>query len=535
MSRTCGAGRRALASPGRPSRRWRPGWTLALLALPVLLAVVPAHAADEFERIREKAAEMAAAVQSNRYDTFGEGKDSGVERTYGDFSYLVTPNKISGVRELVEEAASPEERALRQKTYDLLFFHTLRSMSAALFDNARDAARDNVVRSEGDVIVLRGLEQNIAAQTDQEKRRKWFIASEQLYTGMNVYLLNLLADLDRHAKDLGAEGFYPFLRASQHWDVDLLASTAESVLVSTEATYASRLDKWSQREMGVETRRLRTYDALRLAMLPKLKENVSWGDGLAVAKKTLKDLGYDVDNQRTMRVDVKSRPGQVPGANAYQLGIGKCRVLSTPLEYPGQLVDLLGALGEAEFYQNMRGDLRFEEAFYGNNIVPSVFRALIESIVEEPTWVSRHLKLKDVTPEEVADGFRFRRLLKMREAAGNLLFQVKLHEDFRVSPAKYNEIMERALLWKRMDQDANAYLSANDDYLSGGYLLGTVLAAQIRDNLRAEWGAEWYRNPELAKRLTAMAQRGYALELNEFLALWKLEGVEVQALLAKVE
>ncbi|MFH1145293.1 MAG: hypothetical protein V1774_12220 [Candidatus Eisenbacteria bacterium] len=519
----------------RVTRRVSLGWILALLVLPTFLGVTPAAGSDEFGRIREKAAEMASAVQGNYYDTFGEGKDSGLSRTYGDYGYLLTPKKIEDVRKLLEEATTPEERALRERTLSLLTLHSLHSMSAPLIDNARDAMRDNVVRVEDDRIVLRGLDFAISLAEDQDTRRKWSLAASQLYTGTNVYLLNMLVDLDRHAKELGLEGYYSFLRSAEGWDIDLLTAATESLLVSTDSTYSAGLDKWSQHELGLEARRVRTYDAVRLMMLPALKAKMSWGDPLDVAKQTFKDLGFNLDDQRTMRIDVKARPGQRPGAFAYQLAVGKCRVSATPHEYPSLLPELLGALGEAQFYQNMPGDLAFENAFFGNSILPNVYRALFESIAEEPAWIGQHLKLNGVTAEEVAEAFRFRRLLKMREAAGNQLFQLELHKNFQIDPAKYNEIMERALLWKRVENDKDAYLVYNDDYQSGGYVLGAILAAQIRDALRAEWGAEWFRNPELGKRLTAMARQGYGFSLNDLLSYWSLDGVKVQALLARAE
>jgi hypothetical protein len=151
-------------------------------------------------------------------------------------------------------------------------------------------------------------------------------------------------------------------------------------------------------------------------------------------------------------------------------------------------------------------------------------------IVEEPSWVSQHLKLQGTTAEEVAQAFRFRRLYEVRKAAGRFLFQLQLHEDPAIDPDHYNELMERALLWRRIGNDADAYLMSNDHYRSGGIVMGYIIAAQIRDALQAEWGPEWYRNKKLAERLTEGAQRGYAIPMEEFLAIWGLNAVDAGAL-----
>ncbi len=206
-----------------------------------------------------------------------------------------------------------------------------------------------------------------------------------------------------------------------------------------------------------------------------------------------------------------------------------------PTELVTDIQDLIAALGEAEFYYLTPNDLRFEEAYTGTSVYPGVYRALFEMICEEPAWVAEHLKLDGSTPDEIAGALRFRRLARARGAAGNFLFALQLHADPQIDSRLYNEIMQTALGWRRIANDADTYLGCNDDFRSGGIVLGQAIAAQIRATLREEWGAEWFRNKELAERLTRGAEQGYAISLEDFLSIWGIDALDPSILTAQLE
>jgi len=517
---------------GQKRLRW------GVLGLAVWLALgvsTTAWAADEYERIREKAAEMAVAVNGRIYDAYGEGKDSDLERAYGDFHYLLTPAKLKDMAALVAAAPDEIERERRKETEAFLQYHAMRAASAPLIDNTRDALRDNSIRVEEGLIVLRGLEHRIGREPDQDIRRKWALASSQLYTGINVYLLNTMVDLDMQAEQLGFEGYYDFLRQAQDWDLELLSATATTLLENTQQSYETALERHAQAELGEELRKVRTYDALRMLFFPQLSEKVEADDVEEIVERSLEAMGYDLGDQRNLRLDLKERDGKVPEAMAHQISPGKSRVTMIPTDYFTDAQDLMSAYGAAEFYHYIPDKVRFERAYFGTNILPQVYASLFALIAAEPAWIERHLELDGATAEEVASALHFRHLLQTRRAAGQFLFQLRLHENHRIDPGEYNEMMEEALVWRRTSNDAEAYLSANDDYRSGGQVLGAVIAVQIRDALRAEWGEEWFRNKELARRLKQGTAQGFVMPLDEFLAIWGLEQVDVATFAAAME
>jgi hypothetical protein len=524
-TRTNGTPDRRIAS-GRPQRICT--LCTAALGLVMLFAVITAapQASDEFERIREKAAEMCTAVNNAEYAAFGDGADSQLDKAYGGYGYLINPSKLTRLAEMVGEAPDPQSAAQRQRTVQIITFHALQAQVAPVIDNYRNSFRENSIRVEGDPVVLQGMSFRIGMQEDQDTRRKWWLAAGQLYKGLNVYLRSLLLDLDSAAQELGHESYHAFLQESEGWDLGVMEAAATDFLQTSEEEYSGLLEDWAEREMEMRLRKLRAYDVDRLRFFPRLSSQVKCEKPEDVAAATLKKLGIDLGGQRTMRVDVRERQGRCPGASAYPISTGKTYVTMVPSGYISDIQELLGALGEAEFYHNMPGDLRFEDAYFGSNVLPAVYRGLFELIVEEPGWIARHIKLQGASADDLAAAFRLRRLMRVRSAAGNLLFQLKLHQNPAIAPQEFADQMEAALLWRHTENDADAYLASNDDYRSGGAVLGARIALQIRDALREEWGEEWYRNEELGRRLEQGARQGYALALKDFLSIWRLSELD---------
>jgi hypothetical protein len=500
----------------------------------VLVGASAAGAAEEYVRIREKAGEMLVSVNEARFKPWAEGKDSELEKAYGGYAYLFTSAKLDRLDEIVAEASDPAEKAKRALTADIIRYHAIRSKVAPLLDNLCNSLRENSIPVEEGQVVLWGLDHRIGCQADRDIRRKWWLAASQLYTGINVYRRSLLLDLNDQAKAVGEEGYYEFLRRVEGWNIELTRTTAEALLENTEASYLALLEEYAQSELGLEVRKVRTYDVDRLLFFPAISEKVSAVKLEKLLEQSFKESGVDLGKQRSLRRDLREKKGRNPEAKAHPLDYGKAEVTMIPTGQVSDFPDAMGAIGEAQFYYRIPRDVPFEEAVAGTNIYPSVYRALFEMVTEEPAWISAHLKLKGVSADEVSKALRFRRLLRIRKAAGNFIFQLQLHENPRIEADAYNDLMEQALGWKRTGNDADAYLASNDDYRSGGLLLGYVIAAQVRQALIEQWGPEWFRNEALADKLKAGARKGYGASLDEFLAVWGVSGFDAGALAGQV-
>jgi hypothetical protein len=500
------------------------------ICLIACVCISTAYGADEYDRIREKAAELMVAINKAQIDPTSEGKDSKLEKTYSDYAYLFTDNKLEKLEELIEEGDGTDAQAMRQSTSDLIRYHAIQYRVSSVMDNLVNAFRDNIGNVDGNSITLRDAEFKIGLSENRDTRRKMFLAVSKLYSSYNVFKRSLTSDLDIHAKKMGYNDYNSFLIEMQGWNLTLLNSTADALLTETNATYEASMDKWADKELGMKVRKIRSYDAYRMFFFPSVSAQVDQINLEDVAKNTLAEFGIKLKNQRTIKIDIREKKNRAPYAIAHKIEPGKGELTMVPTGMITDLVDFMGALGQIQFYGLMSGDLPFEKVYDGTNIFRCTYGALFEMICEEPAWIGEHLKLKDTSAEEVAEALQFRRMFKIRNAISNYKFQQALLNAPRTDGSLYGDLRHDILLWKHTKNDYEAYQMANDDYHSSGVFMGYALAAQIKAHLSETLGAEWYKKAEFGEMLEKGTSKGEKLTIEEFLALWGIDSFEPTAL-----
>ncbi len=508
----------------------RSGILVVLVCLLTVTCSSMVQATEKLDRIREKTEEMVVAINKVQIAPLSEGKDSKLQNTYGDYAYLLTPKKLDEINGLIEETSDPVEKARRERTAMLLQYHSIRYKVASVLDNCINSFRDNSSSVDGKPFILRGVKHTIGLEQDRDIRRKYSLAAADLYTPFNVYMSSLTSDLNEATASLDYDSYYTFLIDFEGWDIDLMNSTAETVLTGTSDSYTTLINKWAEKETGLILRRMRSYDADHLFFFPSVSTQVDRVKLLDIAKSTLKNFGIDLKKQRTLKIDIKDRTLRDPKALAHPIQPEKGEVTMIPSDQIIDIVDLMGALGESQFHYLIPKNVPFEEALSGTNIGPATFRALFEMVCEEPGWIADNLKVNGSTAEEVAEVFLLRRLYKMRKAVADYQFQLQLQANPRIEPATYNSLMKDILLWKHTKNDAKAYQTSNDNYRSGGLFMGYTLATQIRTALINQLGEDWYKSEEFGTRLRTATQNGLNVSIEEFLGLWGINSFDTSGL-----
>jgi hypothetical protein len=506
------------------------------LCLILALSLLDAGQADEIDRIREKAEELASKVRSAWYETLGVGKDPEIERAHKDYAYLLGKKKISQMQELVEKAGNPAERSLREKSLRFLQDRTVWSRVAPTLDNYLEYDGTANIQADKEKIYLRRFWQQLAQTPDRNQRRILYLAAGELVTNANVYLLNIEIDLHSASEDLGLGNYYHFLAETEGWNLDEMESLAQQILEETQDEYEPLLEKMCMSALDQELRRVRAYDVPILLSKTKFDDAFSEDKIEELAEKTLKDIGIDLGDQRYLRFDFKDREGKDPDAHCFPVdndrntritmiadgGLDDCR-------------DFLRCLGESQFYYNIDSSLPFEQRFLGNPIVPMVFGELMTHLLEESAWLQKRCSnISQDQHAEFAETLRFLKLYDLREAAGRYLFQRKIQEDTGVSGKEYREQMEAATLIPQTGNEEAFYLMSNDRFLSGGKLVAAVMEPHLRKKLVESFGEDWYHNKKVGGYLRNIASRGFSRTPEDWAAEWGVTGMDPVLLLAEL-
>lgn len=535
---TVGEIARSTETRGRLMKLFDPTARVVLTAFAFFLALslMDAVRADEIDRIREKSEELASSVRNAWYETLGDGHKPEIDRAHRDYSYLLGPKKISRMKELVEEAKSPEEGALREKSLRFLQDRTVWSKVAPTLDNFLEYERTANIQAGDTKVYLRRFWQQLAQTPDRNQRRILYLAAGELVTNANVYLLNIEIDLHNASEELGLGNYYDFLAETEGWDVEGMESLASLILVETEAEYKALLEKRAKSVLDQELRRVRAYDVPILISTTKFDDLFTVKKLERLAEKTLDGLGIKLKDQRYLRFDFKDREGKDPKAHCFP--IDNDRNTRITMIADGGVDDcrsFLRCLGEAEFYYNIDNSLAYEDRFFGNPVLPMTFGELISGLLEEPAWLKERCSdISDGQMAELGETLRFFKLYDLREAAGRYLFQRKLQQDTKVSGKDYKEQMEAATLIPQTGNEEAFYLSANDRFKSGGRLVAAVLEAHLRKKMVADLGEDWFNSPGAGAYLKEIASLGFSRSPSEWVASWGASEMDPTLLLAEL-
>ena len=116
---------------------------------------------------------------------------------------------------------------------------------------------------------------------------------------------------------------------------------------------------------------------------------------------------------------------------------------------------------------------------------------LFEGLLVEPAFATSVLGLGDAQATELAEARRVAELIALRLDAASFLFDLVLHEDFRLAQSRYNAHMEQYLKTPFGKIDSELYL---DDFQirSAERLMGRLLAAELRDVLKSRFSDTWW-------------------------------------------
>jgi hypothetical protein len=209
-----------------------------------------------------------------------------------------------------------------------------------------------------------------------------------------------------------------------------------------------------------------------------------------------------------LKIELKNDRNRIPGFHSFIAIIPrKVFVSGKPLECVTDYEGLLGELGRCMFYLHTNEE-RFEFRRLGPITGEEIFVNLFAGLVNNPSWLQEYA---EIPPEQMKQYMRRRALAEMyqlRKECATFLFGLRLHGDEATPWRAYNEIMEAALKWRHTDLDSKHYLASCSGLKSAERIRGMFLAAQVRRAFADQYGAEWYKQPQVGEALRTLWGRG---------------------------
>jgi hypothetical protein len=318
---------------------------------------------------------------------------------------------------------------------------------------------------------------------------------------------------------------------------ELEAALAQTNERSTDA-YLLLRDRWFQRLLGPEREELpSSYHVSYLRRLSPLEATYTKERAVEVCMETVKRLGFDLENEPNIRLDLDDRPQKSPRA---------CVIPSDPptvvhliTRAQGGLHDYQAFLHEAGHALHYAGcDPELPYTFRNlsrDHALTEIYSYILEAITREPEWHAHYFGLSEGQARENADATTFLEALLFRRYTAKLQFELDFWSRFNEnggSPAGYAERLTEAT---GIRYRADAYLADMDaGFYSADYLRAWIRSAQLRDYLVRELGEDWWRNAETGERLRALFAEGTRPSSEEVAARLGYQPLETAPLLREL-
>src|SRR5439155_14357295 len=230
-----------------------------------------------------------------------------------------------------------------------------------------------------------------------------------------------------------------------------------------------------------------------------------------VCMDTVKRLGFDLESEPNIRLDLDDRPQKSPRA---------CVIPSDPPSVVHLITRAQGGLhdyqaflheaGHALHYAGCDPELPYTFRHLSrDHALTEIYSFILEAISREPDWHAEHFGLSDEEAATNAEATIFLDALLYRRYAAKLGFELefwgRFDEDGGTSDGYSQHLGDATGVRYRSD----GFLADMDaGFYSADYLRAWIRSAQLRAHLVSEVGDDWWRSPETGERLRALFSEG---------------------------
>jgi hypothetical protein len=226
---------------------------------------------------------------------------------------------------------------------------------------------------------------------------------------------------------------------------------------------------------------------------------------------TLKQLGFDMENDENIRLDLDDRPQKSPRA---------CVIASDPPKVVHLITRAQGGLhdyqaflheaGHALHYAGVDPSLSYTfRKLSRDHALTEIYSYILESITREPAWHAKYFGLSDEQAEENANATTFLEALLFRRYVAKLQYELDFwsrYNEVGGTPEGYADRLTRATGLRYRE---DGFISDMDPgFYSADYLRAWIRSAQLHEYLVREVGEAWWSSPETGERLRALFFEG---------------------------
>lgn len=481
---------------------------------------------QRLEQIRERSFEFIKEIVDDFFKADAFGGESHYEKIVKKYKDTFERENIKIVQKAMKVTDDPEEKKKLDYLRVYLIDGHVGQETAKYEDQMNKLTSEAVIIVDNDTIPYRHYGYVMSYEPDREKRKRISFARIPTIEKQKAIITEQMAKTDSMLEEFGYRNEAEFLEDYRLADFEKFAQVCKSFIKSTDSLYFALFKEYAPKMTKVSADTFRSWDFSLLfkgGMFDKYfpKENL-----VINMKKTLLDLGIDMEKQKALTLDTEDRPKKQPRAACYPVSIpNDVRINLKPIGGHDDYDGFNHEMGHAQHFLHSK-EKGFEFNYLGNNTVTETYAFLLEYLIDDPDYLKGHFKF---TQNDLKDFVRYRafiRLLMTRIYCAHFLFERLLYTNAPDLMEEYIKINQPVLGYTFARIDSLRYLLSGDHFYSADYLRAWFLEAQLKKVLQDRYGEKWNKNPEAGeylKTLWATGCRWTGQELAEFIGVGKID------------
>ncbi|MGZ8687638.1 MAG: hypothetical protein ACXWZP_04355 [Gaiellaceae bacterium] len=467
-------------------------------------------APDAFEE--QLAQYLRERSEESRAVRVGEKETSEQAEIVARYAGLFTREQLDALRGAEERAGSKAaERLYRlRKTCESGIVTAALAERDDALENALLAAR---VEWNGEQLPLRTAQALLATTPAYADREALGELQLTVSAGFNDERRDLLAAYEELQADLSGQPD-PVRRSEEEKAISLrqLCDALDRARVQTTSAFERLRTPWLERLLGPEREAVPTSSHTSwLRRLSPLAGTYTKEQSVPVCVATLQALGFDIEREPGIRLDLEDRPQKSPRA---------CVIASDPPHLVHLITRAQGGLHDYEAFLHEAGHalhyagcdpaLPFTfRRIARDHALTEIYSFLLDSIAREPGWHQEHFGLTEDVAREHAQATVFLDALLFRRYSAKLGFELDFWSRFARdggTPDGYAEKLTAATGVRY--RPAGFLIDMDAGFYSADYLRAWIRSAQVRRHLRREVGHDWWRRTETGDLLRSLFREG---------------------------
>jgi len=468
--------------------------------------LTPTDFSSRLEKYLFERSEEWRAVRVGEKETSEQAE---IVRRYAD---LFSRDQLDALRE-AEEGSSGDERELLYRLRKTCESGLVSAQLAEQEDELENRFLAERVTFKGEEMPLRNAQAQLAVLAAYADREELGRIQADASAKFNPDRLDLLKQSEELQADLS--GIADAIeRTDEEKDISLreLSRALHAASVDSTQSYGALRERWFAKLLGEDRADVpSSYHTAYMRRLSPLEATYTKERATETCLQTLDALGFNLDAQPNIKLDLDDRPQKSPRACVIASDPPKIVHLITRAQ--GGLHDYQAFLHEAGHALHYAGcDPALPYAFRRiarDHALTEIYSYIVEAISREPGWHEQHFGLSTEQAVENAEATTFLEALLYRRYEAKLRFELDFWSRFDGDggdPEVYESLLTEAtgIRYRREN-----YLSDMDaGFYSADYLRAWIRSAQLRQHLVQEVGENWWRNPRTGDLLRDLFREG---------------------------